>query len=235
MSEDERTVWCGNLSEKVTEELLYELFLQAGPVENVKIPRDSDRRQRSYAFITYVHECSVEYAIKLFEGTSLYQRKLTLHKKQRNGPNSAASPHQNFNTSSLSNRSHLSDSFGNTSMGNVLDVSSMMMFAPNPVGLAHEQAFAMAMNGMLAQMGNQMLGACLPPYDDGNQQGSYRSKMRRNDRDRSDPYERHYDRHSHGHKPYSRDDRDHYQRSKDERRRHSDPDRDRHHDRRRRR
>jgi len=26
--DDERTVWCGNLSEKVTEEVLYELFLQ---------------------------------------------------------------------------------------------------------------------------------------------------------------------------------------------------------------
>jgi RNA-binding protein 7 len=28
MEEDNRTVWCGNLSEKVTEEILYELFLQ---------------------------------------------------------------------------------------------------------------------------------------------------------------------------------------------------------------
>uniref|UniRef100_A0A2M4AZE8 Putative rna-binding protein 7 n=1 Tax=Anopheles triannulatus TaxID=58253 RepID=A0A2M4AZE8_9DIPT len=237
MSEDERTLWCGNLSEKVTDELLYELFVQAGPIENVKIPRDSDRRQRSYAFITYVHACSVEYAIKLFEGTSLYQRKLTLHKKQRNGPNPAASPQLNFNASSSSNRSQLSDSFGNTSTGNEVDFSSMMMFAQNPLGLAHEQAFAMAMNGMLAQMGDRMLGACLPAYDDANQQGSFRSKMRRNDRDRSDPYdrynERHHDRHSHGHKPYSRDDRDHYQRSNDERRRHSDPDR--HRERRRRR
>ena len=31
--EDERTLWCGNLSEKVTEELLYELFVQ---VSNLK-------------------------------------------------------------------------------------------------------------------------------------------------------------------------------------------------------
>lgn len=28
--EDERTLWCGNLSDKVTEELLYELFVQVG-------------------------------------------------------------------------------------------------------------------------------------------------------------------------------------------------------------
>ncbi|XP_053695684.1 RNA-binding protein 7 isoform X2 [Sabethes cyaneus] len=58
--EDERTLWCGNLSEKVTEELLYELFVQAGPVEMVKIPKDNDKRQRSYAFITYAHAVSVE-------------------------------------------------------------------------------------------------------------------------------------------------------------------------------
>ena len=28
MDEDARTIWCGNLSEKVTEDVLYELFLQ---------------------------------------------------------------------------------------------------------------------------------------------------------------------------------------------------------------
>lgn len=28
MDEEMRTLWCGNLSEKVTEEILYELFLQ---------------------------------------------------------------------------------------------------------------------------------------------------------------------------------------------------------------
>lgn len=28
MSDDERTLWCGNLHDKITEDLLYELFLQ---------------------------------------------------------------------------------------------------------------------------------------------------------------------------------------------------------------
>ncbi|KAL1404740.1 hypothetical protein pipiens_005242 [Culex pipiens pipiens] len=96
--EDERTLWCGNLSDKVTEELLYELFVQAGPVQLVKIPRDNEKRQRSYAFITYGHAASVEYAIEIFEGTKLFQRPLTLHKKSKNGPNPAASPKVNFNS-----------------------------------------------------------------------------------------------------------------------------------------
>ncbi|CAK9807502.1 Splicing regulator RBM11 [Anthophora quadrimaculata] len=55
MDEDQRTVWCGNLSEKVTEEILYELFLQGGPVQRVSIPRDRDGKQRTYGFVTYKH------------------------------------------------------------------------------------------------------------------------------------------------------------------------------------
>ncbi|XP_014478008.1 PREDICTED: splicing factor U2af large subunit A isoform X2 [Dinoponera quadriceps] len=33
MDEDARTIYCGNISNKVTEDILYELFLQAGPLE----------------------------------------------------------------------------------------------------------------------------------------------------------------------------------------------------------
>ena len=34
------TCYCGSLDERVTEEILWELMLQAGPVINVHIPRD---------------------------------------------------------------------------------------------------------------------------------------------------------------------------------------------------
>ncbi|CAK1549438.1 unnamed protein product [Leptosia nina] len=76
--EDTKTIWCGNLSEQVNEELLYELFLQAGPLEKVRIPRDRDGRQRNFAFITYRHEVSVPYALNLFSGTALYNRTLSI-------------------------------------------------------------------------------------------------------------------------------------------------------------
>lgn len=36
----EATVYVGNLDLRVNEELVWELFLQAGPVMNVHIPRD---------------------------------------------------------------------------------------------------------------------------------------------------------------------------------------------------
>ena len=36
----EATVYCGNLDNKVDEELLWELFIQCAPVKNVHVPRD---------------------------------------------------------------------------------------------------------------------------------------------------------------------------------------------------
>ncbi|XP_047988394.1 RNA-binding protein 7 [Leguminivora glycinivorella] len=83
IDEDNKTLWCGNLPEQVTEELLYELFLQAGPLEKVRIPRDRDGRQKNFAFITYCHEVSVPYAMNLFRGTALFHRTLTLQCRGR--------------------------------------------------------------------------------------------------------------------------------------------------------
>ncbi|CAD0199692.1 unnamed protein product [Chrysodeixis includens] len=83
IDDDNKTLWCGNLPEQATEELLYELFLQAGPLEKVRIPRDRDRRQKNFAFITYCHEVSVPYAINLFRGTSLFHRTLSLQSRGR--------------------------------------------------------------------------------------------------------------------------------------------------------
>ncbi|KAI4475417.1 hypothetical protein M0802_015155 [Mischocyttarus mexicanus] len=66
MDDDTRTVWCGNLSDQVTEDILYELFLQ----------------QRSYGFVTYKHVSSVSYALVLFSGTKLFNRPINM--KTRN-------------------------------------------------------------------------------------------------------------------------------------------------------
>lgn len=83
IEEDSKTIWCGNLPEQCTEELLYELFLQAGPLEKVRIARDRDGRQRNFAFITYRHEVSVPYAINLFRGTALFHKTLSLQSRGR--------------------------------------------------------------------------------------------------------------------------------------------------------
>ncbi|XP_058792513.1 RNA-binding protein 7 [Phymastichus coffea] len=80
--DDMRTIWCGGLHEKVTEDILYELFMQGGPVEKVSIPKDRDGKQKNFGFVTFKHLSSVPYVLDLFDGTSLFSR--TLNMKSRN-------------------------------------------------------------------------------------------------------------------------------------------------------
>ncbi|XP_015599137.1 splicing regulator RBM11 [Cephus cinctus] len=81
MDEDSRTLWCGNLSDRVTEEILYELFLQGGPIQKVSIPKDRNGKQRTYGFVTFKHIDSVAYALDLFDGTTLFDRTLSMKKR----------------------------------------------------------------------------------------------------------------------------------------------------------
>lgn len=90
---DSRTVYCGNLSEKTTEDVLFELFLQAGPVESVKIPRDNEGKQSNFGFVTFKHACSVDYAIGIFVDIKLYGQHLNL--KRRKAKNSYTDTQQN--------------------------------------------------------------------------------------------------------------------------------------------
>eukprot|EP00613_Pedinella_sp_CCMP2098_P001052 CAMPEP_0171635028 /NCGR_PEP_ID=MMETSP0990-20121206/26370_1 /TAXON_ID=483369 /ORGANISM="non described non described, Strain CCMP2098" /LENGTH=386 /DNA_ID=CAMNT_0012206489 /DNA_START=23 /DNA_END=1183 /DNA_ORIENTATION=- len=67
------TLWCGNLDDKVDEELLWELMLQAGPVVSLHLPKDKvTSTHQGYAFIEFRSEEDAEYAklvmnmVKLF-------------------------------------------------------------------------------------------------------------------------------------------------------------------------
>lgn len=81
--DDAKTVWVGNIADQVTEELLYELFLQSGPLERVKIPTDREGRKSSFAFVTFKHEVSVPYTVQLLNGIKLCEKNLNI--KPRNG------------------------------------------------------------------------------------------------------------------------------------------------------
>lgn len=52
-------------------------------MEKVRIGRDRDGRQKSFAFITFCHDVSVPYAIQLFRGTALYNKTLILQCRGR--------------------------------------------------------------------------------------------------------------------------------------------------------
>ncbi|XP_017065616.2 RNA-binding protein 7 [Drosophila eugracilis] len=97
--EEQRTLFCGNLDERVTEEILYEVFLQAGPLEGVRIPTDNTGRQRNFGFVTYQRLCAVPFAMDLYQGLELFTKKVTI---KQQGADKTKHPHT-FNQSRLRN------------------------------------------------------------------------------------------------------------------------------------
>nr|KAF6324775.1 hypothetical protein mMyoMyo1_008247 [Myotis myotis] len=77
-AEADCTLFVGNLETKVTEELLFELFHQAGPVIKVKIPKDKDGKPKQFAFVNFKHEVSVPYAMNLLNGIKLFGRPIKI-------------------------------------------------------------------------------------------------------------------------------------------------------------
>ena len=58
----EATVYVGNLDAQVEEEVLWELFLQAGPVTNVYVPKDRvTSSHQGYGFVEYRNEEDADY------------------------------------------------------------------------------------------------------------------------------------------------------------------------------
>lgn len=77
----EATLYVGNLDEKVTEAILWELMIQAGPVAHAHIPRDRVTQQhQGYGFVEFQSEEDAEYAMKILTGIRLYGKPLRLNK-----------------------------------------------------------------------------------------------------------------------------------------------------------
>jgi splicing factor 3B subunit 4 len=75
------TVYVGNLDEKITEELLWELMLQAGPVVNVHMPKDKVTGQKmGYGFVEFRSEEDAEYAMKVMNMVKLHGKPMKLNK-----------------------------------------------------------------------------------------------------------------------------------------------------------
>ena len=56
----------GGLDEKVNESLMWELFVQAGPVVNVHMPKDRvSLMHQGYGFVEFLTEEDADYAIKV--------------------------------------------------------------------------------------------------------------------------------------------------------------------------
>jgi len=60
------TCYCGGLDEQVTDELLWELMTNAGPVVHVHIPRDKvTGNHQAFGFVEFRSEEDAEYACKV--------------------------------------------------------------------------------------------------------------------------------------------------------------------------
>ncbi|KAK3012203.1 hypothetical protein RJ639_012773, partial [Escallonia herrerae] len=68
----------GNVDERVSDRVLYDILIQAGRVVDLYIPRDKEtERPKGYAFAEYETEETADYAVRLFSGlVTLYSRTL---------------------------------------------------------------------------------------------------------------------------------------------------------------
>ena len=73
---------------QVDQELLYELFINAGPLKSVRIPKN-----KNFAFVRFEYPESVPYSIDLFRGVELYGQSLKL----QNQALGLGMPNSNYN------------------------------------------------------------------------------------------------------------------------------------------
>ncbi|KAI7861704.1 hypothetical protein BDF14DRAFT_1865313 [Spinellus fusiger] len=77
----EATVYVGNLDERCSDSLIWELMLQAGPVVNVHLPKDRvTQSHQGYGFCEFLTEEDADYAIKIMNQIRLYGKPIRVNK-----------------------------------------------------------------------------------------------------------------------------------------------------------
>lgn len=75
------TVYVGNLDERVTDALVWELFLQAGRIVNVHLPKDRvTQTHQGYGFVEFISEEDAEYAARIMSQIRLYGKQIRVNK-----------------------------------------------------------------------------------------------------------------------------------------------------------
>uniref|UniRef100_A0A1B6DHC4 Splicing factor 3B subunit 4 n=1 Tax=Clastoptera arizonana TaxID=38151 RepID=A0A1B6DHC4_9HEMI len=75
------TIYVGGLDDKVAETLMWELFVQAGPVVNVHMPKDRvTQMHQGYGFVEFMGEDDADYAIKIMNMIKLYGKPIRVNK-----------------------------------------------------------------------------------------------------------------------------------------------------------
>jgi len=71
----------GNIDERATDALIWELMVQAGPVVNVHLPKDRvTQSHQGFGFVEFNGEVDADYAAKIMNGIRLYGKALRVNK-----------------------------------------------------------------------------------------------------------------------------------------------------------
>ncbi|KAJ2558879.1 Spliceosome-associated protein 49 [Coemansia sp. RSA 1933] len=77
----EATIYIGNLDDRVTDELVWELMVQAGPVVNVHLPKDRiTQSSQGYGFCEFQTPEDSDYAVKIMNMVKLYGKPMRINK-----------------------------------------------------------------------------------------------------------------------------------------------------------
>ncbi|KAF2261152.1 RNA-binding domain-containing protein [Lojkania enalia] len=77
----EATVYVGNLDERVTDQLVWELMLQAGRIQNVHLPKDRvSQTHQGFGFVEFMSEEDADYAAKIMNQIRLYGKPIRVNK-----------------------------------------------------------------------------------------------------------------------------------------------------------
>lgn len=77
----EATVYIGNLDERVSDSLVWELMLQAGRIVNVHLPKDRvTQSHQGYGFVEFISEEDAEYASRIMNGIRIYGKPIRVNK-----------------------------------------------------------------------------------------------------------------------------------------------------------
>ncbi|KAI1727956.1 RNA recognition motif domain-containing protein [Ditylenchus destructor] len=82
------TIYVGGLDEKVSESILWELFVQSGPVVSVNMPKDRiTGSHQGFGFVEFMGEEDADYAIKIMNMIKLFGKPIKVNKASANEKN----------------------------------------------------------------------------------------------------------------------------------------------------
>ena len=77
----EATVYIGNIDERATSAIVYEIMLQLGPIHNIHLPRDRvTQTHQGFGFVEFRTAQDAEYAANVMNGVKLYGKSLRVNK-----------------------------------------------------------------------------------------------------------------------------------------------------------